>query len=93
LILSCGAQGVVCGVCRGEQDRLAIERGTRHLGRNATAAKHDDTIGHGHHLLGVIADEDDGFALSSEVRDDPMNFRLGADIDPPCRLIEDDDPR
>src|SRR5262245_39344999 len=81
------------GMRRRKQNRLAIERRARHLSGNATAAKHDDAVGHGHHLLGVVADENDGFALRSKVRNDPMDFRLGTDIDPPGRLIEYDDAR
>ena len=63
------------------------------LGRDAAAAKDQDAIGHRHHLLGIVADQDDGDPLGRQMRDDAVDLRLGADVDAARRLVEDEDAR
>jgi hypothetical protein len=46
-----------------QQHGLTIERSTWRLGSDMTAAKDDDSIGHSHDFLCVVANEDDGHSL------------------------------
>ncbi len=89
-----------CGACvasrpaRHAPRRAGSLRDRRHRARIsaaiAAAPEDQDAVGHRHHLLGVVADQDDGDSLGREMRDDAVNFGLGADVDAARRLVEDE---
>src|SRR5919106_1827501 len=54
------------------------------------ALAHDQhAVAHGQHLGQIRGDEHDGHARASELIDDPVDVGLGAHVDPPGRLVED----
>src|SRR5690349_7331716 len=59
--------------------------------RHATLAHDHDAVAEPDHLLHLGRDDDDGFALGGERRDDVVDLLLGADIDAARRLVHDDD--
>src|SRR6218665_3172965 len=61
-----------------------------HAGQ-ASLAHHHHAVAEANHLLHLRGNEDDGFALGGQRRDDVIDLLLGADIDAARRLIHDDD--
>ena len=56
-------------------------------------AEDDDGIGTLHDLFQLGRDEHDGQARLGQLADQCLDLGLGADIDPPGRIVEDQDPR
>ena len=59
---------------------------------DAAAAEHQDAVGHGDQLAGIVADQDDRHALGRQLRNDAVDLGLGADVDAARRLVEDQEP-
>ncbi len=65
---------------------------TLELGHHGALREHQDAIGHGHHLLELRGDEEDRVALAGEAVHDLEDLRLGAHVDAPRRLVEQQHP-
>jgi hypothetical protein len=78
-------------MCCRKQDDLTIEGSAIRFGGDTPAAKDDDPVGHTNHFLRIVTDEDDGHSLGCQLRNDPMDFGLGRDVNPSRWLIENED--
>ena len=65
---------------------LASARGI--VGREPPLAKHDDPVCDRQQLRQLARGHDDGSALASQPADQLVDLGLGADVDPPRRLVE-----
>jgi hypothetical protein len=73
-----------------EQYGLTIKRTSDRFAGDPAATKNNDSICHPDHFLRVVANENDGESLSRQVRDDAMDFCLGADVNAARRFVEEE---
>ena len=78
---------------RGEHDRFLGRVGAGDLGGDRALVQDEDPVGHREDLGQVARDEDDREAGRGELRDDPVDLDLGADVDAAGRLVEDQHAR
>ena len=74
-------------------DADLIGRGAVKKSGHATFVHDHDAITHAENLRHFGRNHEDSKTLASEFGDQPVDLRLGADIDAARRLVKDQDPR
>src|ERR1700690_3662040 len=88
-VAAAARRGLGADAARGrEHDSFRCRPVARDLGCQPAFVEDDDPVGHRQDLGQVARDYDDSDPCSRQLADDPMDLDLGADVDPPGRLVE-----
>ena len=71
-------------------DELGGRLGARELGADAALVHDEDPVGHAQHLGQLGGDHQDRHAAAGEVGEQPVHLGLGADVDAPGGLVDDE---
>src|SRR5207247_1369790 len=78
---------------RGPGYRFLLRRLPFELPSDSPVAQYDDAIAHAHQLGKVAGHQNDALALLGESVDDLVDLGLRTHVDPPRRLVQENDPR